>query len=295
MAAQPPLAVQVVHDRHYRGVRERPVLAQIIDHFPDQRLLVPLPQPVHDHRFQLTELTHLRLPDVPSPQRADVLLFTKTDRTRRPFTPEMTRVPATTSYLNVSSLLYVLVDMLILSETVRGEPADDADAAIRQLYALHALALRRYVERFCPDWDQRRRHRAGDVHPGLAAPAAAELAGLPRPAVAVPGGPEPAHRRGPGGSVAAGHRAAPARRGGPRLHRAGPGPTSRSWPNTRPGGHQLSPRTARSWWRPSTGDVRSPRSPASSAYPTARRDHGFTTPCWPSAGSWRTAEAIESP
>lgn len=63
----------------------------------------------------------------------------------------MTRVPATTSYLNVSSLLYVLVDMLILSETVRGEPADDADAAIRQLYALHALALRRYVERFCPD------------------------------------------------------------------------------------------------------------------------------------------------
>jgi RNA polymerase sigma-70 factor (ECF subfamily) len=31
-----------------------------------------------------------------------------------------------------------------------GLPAD-ADAAIRQLYATHATALRRYVERFCPD------------------------------------------------------------------------------------------------------------------------------------------------
>ena len=41
--------------------------------------------------------------------------------------------------------------MLILSETSCGEPAGDADAAIRQLYAHHALALRRYVERFCPD------------------------------------------------------------------------------------------------------------------------------------------------
>ena len=41
--------------------------------------------------------------------------------------------------------------MLILSETVCGEPAGDADTAIRQLYADHAPALRRYVERFCPD------------------------------------------------------------------------------------------------------------------------------------------------
>jgi RNA polymerase sigma-70 factor (ECF subfamily) len=41
--------------------------------------------------------------------------------------------------------------MLVPSETARGEPAGDADAAVRQLYAHHARALRRYVERFCPD------------------------------------------------------------------------------------------------------------------------------------------------
>jgi hypothetical protein len=32
-----------------------------------------------------------------------------------------------------------------------GGPAGDADAAIRQLYARHAPALRKYVERFGPD------------------------------------------------------------------------------------------------------------------------------------------------
>ena len=32
-----------------------------------------------------------------------------------------------------------------------GGPAGGADAAIRQLYARHAPAVRRYVERFCPD------------------------------------------------------------------------------------------------------------------------------------------------
>ena len=32
-----------------------------------------------------------------------------------------------------------------------GGSAGDADAAVRQLYARHAPALRRYVERFCPD------------------------------------------------------------------------------------------------------------------------------------------------
>jgi RNA polymerase sigma-70 factor, ECF subfamily len=53
--------------------------------------------------------------------------------------------------LNVFSLLFVLVDMLAISDKVGGELAGDADAAIRQLYARHAQALRRYVERFCPD------------------------------------------------------------------------------------------------------------------------------------------------
>ena len=40
--------------------------------------------------------------------------------------------------------------MLVLSEKA-GEPTGDADAAIRQLYTRHARALRRYAERFCPD------------------------------------------------------------------------------------------------------------------------------------------------
>jgi RNA polymerase sigma-70 factor, ECF subfamily len=41
--------------------------------------------------------------------------------------------------------------MVILSETAGREPAGDADAAIRQLYAAHARPLRSYVQRFCPD------------------------------------------------------------------------------------------------------------------------------------------------
>ena len=53
--------------------------------------------------------------------------------------------------MNVSSLLSVLVVMLAISDAVRGELADDADTAVRQLYARHARALRRYVEGFCPD------------------------------------------------------------------------------------------------------------------------------------------------
>ena len=40
--------------------------------------------------------------------------------------------------------------MLAISDTAAGELAG-ADAAIRQLYAHHALAVRRYVERFRPD------------------------------------------------------------------------------------------------------------------------------------------------
>ncbi|HLK75696.1 MAG TPA: sigma-70 family RNA polymerase sigma factor, partial [Streptosporangiaceae bacterium] len=41
--------------------------------------------------------------------------------------------------------------MLVISDSADGGPAGDADAAVRELYAHHALALRRYVERFCPD------------------------------------------------------------------------------------------------------------------------------------------------
>ena len=50
--------------------------------------------------------------------------------------------------------------MLAISDTDRDEPAGDADDAVRQLYVRHAPALRRYVERFCPD-----RSSADDIVP----------------------------------------------------------------------------------------------------------------------------------
>jgi Sigma-70 region 2 len=53
--------------------------------------------------------------------------------------------------LNVPTLLIVLVVMRAISDTADGELAGDADAAIRQLYARHAPALRWYAGRFCPD------------------------------------------------------------------------------------------------------------------------------------------------
>jgi RNA polymerase sigma-70 factor, ECF subfamily len=53
--------------------------------------------------------------------------------------------------VNAVSLLIVLVDMYAIPEPSLALLPADADAAIRQLYATHATALRRYVERFCPD------------------------------------------------------------------------------------------------------------------------------------------------
>jgi len=41
--------------------------------------------------------------------------------------------------------------MLVTENAARDKSAGEADAAIRQLYARHAVALRRYVARFCPD------------------------------------------------------------------------------------------------------------------------------------------------
>jgi RNA polymerase sigma-70 factor, ECF subfamily len=58
--------------------------------------------------------------------------------------------PCRVFVVNVSSLLSVLVVMLAIPDAP-GSPAGDADAPIRQLHARHAPALRRYVERFCPD------------------------------------------------------------------------------------------------------------------------------------------------
>ena len=53
--------------------------------------------------------------------------------------------------MNSSLLLSVLVVMILSVDESRGELSRDADAEIRQLYARHAVALRGYVGRFCPD------------------------------------------------------------------------------------------------------------------------------------------------
>jgi RNA polymerase sigma-70 factor (ECF subfamily) len=41
--------------------------------------------------------------------------------------------------------------MSVIHDVARGDLAEDADAALRQLYARYAQALHRYVERFSPD------------------------------------------------------------------------------------------------------------------------------------------------
>ena len=57
--------------------------------------------------------------------------------------------------MNKAFLLSVLVDMFAVHPAVpdatRGTLPRDADAAVRQLYSLHAKALHGYVQRFCPD------------------------------------------------------------------------------------------------------------------------------------------------
>ena len=53
--------------------------------------------------------------------------------------------------MNDHGLLSVLVIMLVIQNAARDESARAADAAVRQLYARHAVALHRYVARFCPD------------------------------------------------------------------------------------------------------------------------------------------------
>jgi RNA polymerase sigma-70 factor (ECF subfamily) len=53
--------------------------------------------------------------------------------------------------VNNRALLSVLVIMPATQNAARDEAARDADAAVRQLYARHAMALHGYVERFCPD------------------------------------------------------------------------------------------------------------------------------------------------
>jgi RNA polymerase sigma-70 factor, ECF subfamily len=53
--------------------------------------------------------------------------------------------------VNNQALLSVLVVMIVTQNAVRDDSARDAEAAVRQLYARHAVALHSYVARFCPD------------------------------------------------------------------------------------------------------------------------------------------------
>jgi RNA polymerase sigma-70 factor, ECF subfamily len=59
--------------------------------------------------------------------------------------------PLTAAVVNGTFLLSVLVVMTAITKATRSELPCDADAAVRQLYSLHAEALHGYVERFCPD------------------------------------------------------------------------------------------------------------------------------------------------
>lgn len=53
--------------------------------------------------------------------------------------------------VNKTQLLSVLVVMCVILYAAHGDPAGDADAAVRQLYSRYAPALHRYAERFCAD------------------------------------------------------------------------------------------------------------------------------------------------
>jgi RNA polymerase sigma-70 factor, ECF subfamily len=57
----------------------------------------------------------------------------------------------TVARVNETSLLSVIVSMSTITTASRGQLPGDADAAIRELYSLHAEALHGYVERFCLD------------------------------------------------------------------------------------------------------------------------------------------------
>jgi len=56
--------------------------------------------------------------------------------------------PLTAAVVNGTFLLSVLVVMTAITKATRSELPCDADAAVRQLYSLHAEALHGYVERF---------------------------------------------------------------------------------------------------------------------------------------------------
>jgi len=53
--------------------------------------------------------------------------------------------------VNITSLLFVIVDVLVNIDALHSDLPGDTNAAVRQLYSDHAQALRGYVRRFCPD------------------------------------------------------------------------------------------------------------------------------------------------
>ena len=53
--------------------------------------------------------------------------------------------------VNITHLLFVLVDMAATADAAPDGLGGDPDAAIRQLYSRYAKALHGYIEQFCPD------------------------------------------------------------------------------------------------------------------------------------------------
>src|SRR5580658_2914676 len=123
----------------------------------------PLPQPIHDHGFQLTETSHLHsrtwlrqtaCPSLPTTTHRTVLRFRSRLLIRAshplvasgPGNPRPERLP-----VNVAHLLFVLVDMAANTDALQDGLGGDPDAVIRELYSGYAKALHGYVEQFCPD------------------------------------------------------------------------------------------------------------------------------------------------
>ena len=187
---QPPLAVQVLHDRHHGGVSQRPVVMQSVDHLADQHRPAPLPQPIHDHGFQLTETSHphsrtwlcqTARPPLPTITHRTTLRFRC-----RPFSsakslaqltgwasgPGSSSTGAATGEHNTFTIRVSRHGCYHRCSPRRAgrRPRCRHPRAVLALCQGPAR-LRRAV---LPGPGERGRHRAGNLHPGLASPAPAE-------------------------------------------------------------------------------------------------------------------------